>query len=302
MSDMPSPPPRDRFGEVNVKLTYDDFLLFPDDGQRHELIDGEHYVTPSPNIRHQEISGRLYLLIGTWLNSRRLGKIFYAPLDVRFSMFDVVEPDLLYVSNERAADLLTGQCVMGSPDLVVEIGSPSTRQRDETIKRRLYRSRPSQNTGSSTRTSTSFASTAVTATTSLDPSNCHAKLATCSPLLSFLTSTFRSRTCSATDVNVIPHIGSALGIDFSHSNTARALHHGHSAGDPARYTRRRSAEHASGTPSVQSWDKDTSALSESCVTPARFRRRHRAGDECILRGVSPLFDASAIAHESNVIE
>jgi hypothetical protein len=49
------------------KLTYDDFLLFPDDGQRHELIDGQHYVTPSPNIRHQDISGRLYLLIGSWL-------------------------------------------------------------------------------------------------------------------------------------------------------------------------------------------------------------------------------------------
>ena len=47
-----------------MKLTYDDFLLFPDDGQRHELIDGEHYVTPSPNIRHQDISGRLHLLIG----------------------------------------------------------------------------------------------------------------------------------------------------------------------------------------------------------------------------------------------
>jgi Uma2 family endonuclease len=53
-------------------------------------------------------------------------------------MFDIVEPDLLYVSNERAADLLAGQHVCGSPDLVAEIGSPSTRQRDETIKRRLY--------------------------------------------------------------------------------------------------------------------------------------------------------------------
>ena len=52
----------------SVKLTYDDFLLFPDDGQRHELIDGEHYVTPSPNIRHQDISGRLHLLIDNWLN------------------------------------------------------------------------------------------------------------------------------------------------------------------------------------------------------------------------------------------
>ena len=46
----------------NIKLTYDDFLLFPDDGKRHELIDGEHYVTPSPNVRHQDISGRLHLM------------------------------------------------------------------------------------------------------------------------------------------------------------------------------------------------------------------------------------------------
>ena len=40
-----------------VKLTYDDFVLFPDDGLRHELIDGEHYVTPSPNRKHQRIPG-----------------------------------------------------------------------------------------------------------------------------------------------------------------------------------------------------------------------------------------------------
>jgi Uma2 family endonuclease len=122
----------------STKLTYDDFLLFPDDGKRHELINGEHYVTPSPNIRHQDISGRLFLLIGTWLNEHPVGRIFYAPLDVLFSRFDVVEPDLLYVSNERAAELLAGQHVMGAPDIVVEIGSPGTRKRDETIKRQLY--------------------------------------------------------------------------------------------------------------------------------------------------------------------
>ena len=93
-------------GGHNVKLTYDDFLLFPDDGKRHELIDGEHYVTLSPNIRHQDISGRLYLLVGGWLQDHPVGRIFYAPLDVLFSRFDVVEPDLLYVSNERAQELL----------------------------------------------------------------------------------------------------------------------------------------------------------------------------------------------------
>jgi Uma2 family endonuclease len=50
-----------------VKLTHDDFVQFPDDGQRHELIDGEHYVTPSPNTKHQRVSLNLTLLIGSWL-------------------------------------------------------------------------------------------------------------------------------------------------------------------------------------------------------------------------------------------
>lgn len=122
----------------SVKLTYDDFLLFPDDGKRHELIDGEHYVTPSPNIRHQRISGRLYLLIGSWLEANPTGQLFYAPLDVVFSNFDVVEPDLLYMSNARAEAIVTEKHVAGVPELVVEIGSKGTRKRDETVKRRLY--------------------------------------------------------------------------------------------------------------------------------------------------------------------
>jgi Uma2 family endonuclease len=121
-----------------LKLTYDDFVLFPDDGKRHELIDGEHYVTPSPNLKHQKVSGSLHLLIGVWLEDHPIGQIFYAPFDVVFSRFDVVEPDLLYVSNARAAEVLTSANVKGAPDLVIEIGSPSTRKRDETIKRHLY--------------------------------------------------------------------------------------------------------------------------------------------------------------------
>jgi Uma2 family endonuclease len=121
-----------------MKLTYDDFLLFPDDGKRHELIDGEHYVTPSPNTKHQRVSGNLHFIIRAWLEEHPVGQIFYAPFDVVFSRFDVVEPDLLYVSNERGAEVLTDQHVTGAPDIVIEIGSPSTRKRDETIKRRLY--------------------------------------------------------------------------------------------------------------------------------------------------------------------
>jgi Uma2 family endonuclease len=120
-----------------VKLTYDDFVHFPDDGKRHELIDGEHYVTPSPNTRHQRIVRELTILIGTHLKRHPAGEIFGAPFDVVFSDFDVVEPDLLFVSKEQA-DVVTEQNVQGAPDLVVEVGSPATRRRDEKTKLQLY--------------------------------------------------------------------------------------------------------------------------------------------------------------------
>jgi Uma2 family endonuclease len=121
-----------------VKLTYDDFLLFPDDGLRPELIDGEHYVTAAPNLKHQQIIGSLYLLVAQWLEQHPVGQILLSPFDVVFSKFDVVEPDLLYLSNERAATVLTPANAQGVPELVIEVGSPSTRRRDETIKKRLY--------------------------------------------------------------------------------------------------------------------------------------------------------------------
>ena len=120
------------------KLTYDDLLLLPDDGKRHELIDGEHYVTPSPNTRHQRISLRLALIIGSWLETHPVGQLFYAPLDIVFTRFDVVEPDLLYMSNARASEILTEKHVTGAPEIVVEIASRGTRKRDESIKKRLY--------------------------------------------------------------------------------------------------------------------------------------------------------------------
>ena len=108
------------------RLTYDDFLLFPDDGKRHELIDGEHFVTPSPNLRHQELLGRLHLAIATHLATRRhLGRVFLSPFDVVFTKYDVVEPDLLFVAGDRL-DILTKQNVQGPPALVVEILSPGT--------------------------------------------------------------------------------------------------------------------------------------------------------------------------------
>lgn len=121
-----------------VKLTYDDYVLFPDDGQRHELIDGEHYVTPTPNWSHQSIVGNLLGLIWSHLQQHRTGRVLMAPFDVIFSHFDVVQPDVLYVSHERLAQLEKSPWLKGAPNLVIEVGSRSTRKRDRTIKRRLY--------------------------------------------------------------------------------------------------------------------------------------------------------------------
>jgi len=122
----------------DVKLTYDDYVHFPDDGRRHELIDGEHHVTPTPIRKHQAICGNLLAMIWHYLRQRPVGRVFTAPFDVILSNFDVVEPDLLFLTNERMAAVATAPWVRGAPSLVVEIGSPSTRKRDATIKRRLY--------------------------------------------------------------------------------------------------------------------------------------------------------------------
>lgn len=125
-------------GHSSTKLTYADYLLFPDDGLRHEIIEGEHYVSPSPSMRHQRISGRLFKLIQIYLDTHSAGgEVFYAPFDVLLSEFNVLEPDLGYISSRRS-QIITSQNVQGAPDLVVEILSPSTRSRDRRLKRDVY--------------------------------------------------------------------------------------------------------------------------------------------------------------------
>jgi len=124
--------------QTDLKLTYDDYLVFPDDGRRHEIIDGVHYVSPAPSTRHQEILGYLFWRIMSYLREGSTGgKFFSAPCDVVLSEVDVVQPDLLYVSRERAS-IVNDKNVRGAPDLVIEIVSESTRRTDEVVKRKLY--------------------------------------------------------------------------------------------------------------------------------------------------------------------
>jgi len=120
-----------------VKLSWEDFLTLPPDDKRHELIDGDHYVTPSPSRRHQTAVGNLYRILATPVRERRLGRLYVAPFDVVLSRHDVVEPDLLFLSTERLGRL-TEANVQGAPDLVIEVVSPRTAAVDRGAKRRAY--------------------------------------------------------------------------------------------------------------------------------------------------------------------
>jgi Uma2 family endonuclease len=118
-----------------MALTYEDYVLLPDDGLRHEIIDGEHYANPAPNTKHQTVQGNLYAALRAYVKQHRLGAVFGAPFDVVLSELDVVQPDVVFVSNARRASI-TAANVQGAPDLVIEILSPSNRQYDEVVKRK----------------------------------------------------------------------------------------------------------------------------------------------------------------------
>lgn len=119
-------------------ITWQDVQQMPDDGNRYEAIEGDLYMTPAPTVRHQRVSQRLFRALYDLLQAPGHGEVFYAPLGVEFpATGEGVQPDLLFVSSERRG-IIGEAWLMGAPDLVVEILSPSTSSRDRGIKRRLY--------------------------------------------------------------------------------------------------------------------------------------------------------------------
>ncbi len=123
--------------EPKVKLGYEEYCLFPDDGNRHEIIGGRHYISPAPSPSHQSVSKYLQHYLFTQIELRSLGKVFNAPIDVQLSDFDIVQPDLVVLLNDSPARI-TSVKIEGPPDLLIEILSPSTSKNDLTLKRSLY--------------------------------------------------------------------------------------------------------------------------------------------------------------------
>lgn len=121
---------------ANHKLRYEHYVCFPDDGYRHEVIDGVHYMNPAPSTYHQAVSRRLQFQLYSAIELKKLGAVIDAPVDVHLSEFDIMQPDLVIVLESNR--IITPSKVKGTPDLLVEILSPSTRENDMVLKRSRY--------------------------------------------------------------------------------------------------------------------------------------------------------------------
>ena len=125
----------------NIPFTYDDYkTLTASTDDRYELIDGDLYMVPAPSVTHQVAAKNLLFLLERHVRDTRCGRVLVAPLDIVLGEGDersVVQPDVLFISNERAS-IVTDPEIVGAPDLVIEVLSPSSTKRDRSLKMSLY--------------------------------------------------------------------------------------------------------------------------------------------------------------------
>ena len=93
------------------KLSYEDYALIPDDGRRHEILDGEHVTSPVPKTKHQRLVLRLALSLERHADERGLGEVFVAPLDVLLSDHDIVQPDVCFIADDRLGIVDEDNCI-----------------------------------------------------------------------------------------------------------------------------------------------------------------------------------------------
>lgn len=117
--------------------TYEAYAALPDDGLRYEILQGIRVMTPAPEPEHQRISKKIAVRFFEQVDARDRGEMFYAPIDVVLSEKDVLQPDVLVILNEHL-DSIEKKRIVGAPDLVVEIISPSSVATDSIIKRTAY--------------------------------------------------------------------------------------------------------------------------------------------------------------------
>jgi Uma2 family endonuclease len=120
-------------------LTVADLGSMPEDGNRYELVAGELYASRAPHIVHQAVISNVLHAFRDYLEQNPIGRVF-PEVGVIFSEQDAVIPDLLFISNERFYQAISGGRLTSAPDLIVEVFSSGTEneRRDRSVKRYLY--------------------------------------------------------------------------------------------------------------------------------------------------------------------
>jgi Uma2 family endonuclease len=121
--------------KTRPRKTVEDFMKLPE-GVRAELIEGEIFMSPSPKEKHQRAAVNLTRILSTFVQKDSLGRLYAAPFDVHLPSGDIVEPDLIFVSTGNQS--IIQDWIRGVPDLLVEIISPDSPERDRIVKRHLY--------------------------------------------------------------------------------------------------------------------------------------------------------------------
>ena len=120
---------------LKTTLDYSDYVHIPNDGKRYEIFEGDLHVTPAPSPLHQRVSKRLQRMLETYFEDSGKGEVFDAPIDVILTDHDVVQPDIVLVTNPEQ---VSKRGIEGPPLLLVEVLSPSTKDYDRTSKARRY--------------------------------------------------------------------------------------------------------------------------------------------------------------------
>ena len=132
-----TPNPKVRIPKVRL-MTYTDYLrLTPPDNGNYELHNGKIIFMSTPVPAHQLFSANLLAEIHIFAKKTAFGRIIAAPMDTLFSVHDVLQPDLLFLCNDRL-HLIGEKKIEGAPDLVVEILSPSNSAKEMSYKKFVY--------------------------------------------------------------------------------------------------------------------------------------------------------------------
>lgn len=123
----------------DYKWTYQDLVNhFPKDlSIKVEIINNQLFIMPTPNTTHQIISDELVFQFNLFVRNNKLGKVLAAPMDVQFDEDNVVQPNILFIAVTRY-EIIEKQNIQGSPNLVVEIWSPSNKKKERDLKKELY--------------------------------------------------------------------------------------------------------------------------------------------------------------------